>query len=300
MKIWGIRGMKDKQIWNHRRNLIREAAVTAIMLLPAAAVLFPVMILLTGSLMDEYELGQYLAPVFAGKGTMTGWTLMPDYPVFENIKRLLFETPHYFVLFWNSVRMVFGILAGQLLVGVPAAWAFAVYRVRAGRVLFPLYEALMLVPFQVMLLSQYLVLKQLSLLDTSWSVILPAVFSAFPVFLSYGGFKRIPRQLLESARIDGASEFLIFIRIGIPLGKSGPVSAVVLGFLEYWNMIEQPMAFLTDQSIWPLSLYFPEITAQQAGISFFASFLMLIPAAFVFLIGQDSLEAGIVYSGLKE
>ena len=263
-------------------------------------ILIPVFLLITGSFMDSYELSDYLLPVFMGEGGMNGWKLMPDYPTFQNYKKLLFETPQFFVLFWNSMKIVCCILAGQLLVGVPGAWAFAVYRVRGAKSLFLLYEVLVLLPFQVMMMSNYLTLKRLSLLDSHAAVILPAVFSAFPVFLSYGGFRRIPIQLVEAARIDGAGEWVIFTKIGLPLGKSGLVSALVLGFLEYWNMIEQPMAFLSDKTLWPLSMFFPKITINQAGASFCASVIMLIPAVFVFIAGQDALEAGIIYSGLKE
>lgn len=263
-------------------------------------ILIPVFLLITGSFMDSYELSDYLLPVFMGEGGMNGWKLMPDYPTFQNYKKLLFDTPQFFVLFWNSMKIVCCILAGQLLVGVPGAWAFAVYRVRGAKSLFLLYEVLMLLPFQVMMMSNYLTLKRLALLDSHAAVILPAVFSAFPVFLSYGGFRRIPIQLVEAARIDGAGEWAIFTKIGLPLGKSGLLSALVLGFLEYWNMIEQPMAFLSDKTLWPLSMFFPKITINQAGASFCASVIMLIPAVFVFIAGQDALEAGIIYSGLKE
>ena len=92
----------------------------------------------------------------------------------------------------------------------------------------------------------------------------------------------------------------IFFKIGLPLGKSGILSALVLGFLEYWNMMEQPMAFLDDKALWPLSLYLPEITWVQAGSAFCTSIITLIPAVFVFVLGQDYLEQGIIYSGLKE
>ena len=105
---------------------------------------------------------------------------------------------------------------------------------------------------------------------------------------------------MQAARIDGAGEWRIFRKIGLPLASNGILSAVVLGFLEYWSLIEQPLAFLEDQSLWPLSLYLPEISLGQAGYSFAASVITLIPPAFVFLIGQDYLEKGIAASGLKE
>jgi len=271
-----------------------------ILLLPGILVVFPVILLVTGSVMDYYELKGYLTSVFMDGTEFISWKLMPDYPTFENYKKLLFMTPQFFVLFWNSMKMVLCILAGQLLVGVPAAWAFAVYKVRAGRFLFALYVVLMLLPFQVTMLSSYLVLDSLFLLNTQKAVILPAIFSTFPIFLTYGGFRSIPGQLFEAARVDGAREWYIFFRMGLPLGKSGILSAVVLGFLEYWNMMEQPMAFIDDKALWPLSLYLPEIVWGQAGYAFCASVIMLIPAAFVFVMGQDYLEQGIIYSGLKE
>ena len=279
---------------------IKNAVTGFFLLVPAVFVCMPVVLLITGSVMGSGELKQYLAPIFAEENNFVSWRLIAEFPTFENYGKLLFLTPQFFVLFWNSFKMVGCILAGQLLVGVPAAWAFAVYKVKGSRILFVLYVVLMLMPFQVTMLSSYLVLNRLGLLNTYQAVILPAVFSTFPVFLSYGGFRCIPMQLFEAARIDGAGEMSIFLKIGLPLGKSGLLSAMVLGFLEYWNMMEQPMAFLEDKALWPLSLYLPEITWAQAGNAFCASVITLIPAVFVFVMGQDYLEQGIIYSGLKE
>lgn len=278
----------------------KKLLMALVLLLPALLVILPVLLLLSGSLMDTWELGGYISPAFTDGEGFVSWKLLPDYPSFAGYGKLLFETPQFFVLFWNSMKLVVCILAGQLLVAVPAAWGFAVYQVRGSRALFALYVVLMLLPFQVTMLSSYLVLNELSLLNTHQAIILPAVFSTFPVFLSYGGFKSIPYQMLEAARVDGAGELTIFVRLGLPLGKSGLLSAMVLGFLEYWNLMEQPMAFLEDKALWPLSLYLPEITWGQAGFAFCASVTTLIPAVFVFVIGQDYLEQGIIYSGLKE
>ena len=162
-----------------------------------------------------------------------------------------------------------------------------------------MYIVLMLIPFQVTMLSSYLVLNRLHLLNTYGAVILPAVFSTFPIFLSYGGFCEIPEELLDAARLDGAGELELFFRLGLPLGKAGILSAMVLGFLEYWNLMEQPMAFLENAALWPLSLYLPQITLSRAGFAFSASVITLIPSVFVFAFGQDYLEQGIIYSGLK-
>ncbi len=297
--------MKGKKINFKISDNLQRGVSASLLLLPGILVVLPVVLLVTGSVMDQYELAELLKPIFREKGAgeafqFITWRLVPDFPSFSNYGKLLFLSPQFFVLFWNSVKMVLLILAGQLLIGVPAAWAFAAYQNRFGKLLFTLYVVLMLLPFQVTMLSSYLVLNGFSLLNTHTAVILPAVFSTFPVFLCYGGFRGIPMQLFEAARVDGATEMFIFFKIGLPLGKSGILSALVLGFLEYWNMMEQPMAFLDDKSLWPLSLYLPEITWERAGFAFCASIITLIPAAFVFVLGQDYLEQGIIYSGLKE
>ena len=282
------------------RKGIRKWLAGGLFIALGAGICLPVLMLVSGSLADGLEWEQRTACYLRDTQEYIVWRWIPDYPTLEHYKRLLFFSPAFFRLFWNSVGMTAGILSGQLVVAVPAAWAFAVYRFRGRNVLFSLYVILMLLPFQVTMLSSYLVLNRLGMLDTPAAVILPAVFSTFPVFLTYGGFRCIPVQLFEAARIDGAGEWRIFWKLGLPLGKSGLLSAMVLGFLEYWNMMEQPMAFLENKALWPLSLYLPEITWAQAGYAFTASIITLIPAVFVFVWGQDYLEQGIIFSGLKE
>jgi len=279
---------------------IKYAVIKMILLIVGGAFCLPVLFLLSGSIMSRYELRESLMPLMTDMETLITWHFMPRYPTFENYGRILFQTPQFFIVFWNSMKIAAFILAGQFLIAVPAAWAFAVYGFRCRKLLFTLYVVLMLMPFQVTMLSGYLVLDRLSLLNTHGAIILPAVFSTFPVFLVYRGFCSVPRELIEAARIDGAGEWLIFGKVGLPLAFNGVLSAAVLGFLEYWSLIEQPMAYLEDQALWPLSLYLPEIKPEQAGYSFVASVITLIPAVFVFLLGQEYLEQGIAASALKE
>ncbi len=260
----------------------------------------PVFLIITGTFFSRYELSQCLLPLARDTEQFVFWKAFPQYPTFEHYIQVLFYTPQFFTVFWNSMKIVFFILAGQLFLAVPAAWAFAVYSFPFRKTLFTLYVVLMLMPFQVTMLSNYLVLDGLHLLNTHGAVILPAVFSTFPVFLIYRGFCSLPRELFEAARIDGAGEWRIFKEIGLPLASNGILSAVVLGFLEYWSMMEQPLAFLEDMVLWPLSLYLPEISLNQAGYSFVASLVTLAPPVFVFLMGQEYLEQGIMASALKE
>ena len=259
----------------------------------------PVLILFFGSLADRIEWIQRMLPMVSDNLEYIEWKWVPDFPTLAHYRELLFYTLQFLKLFWNSMKIVGCILAGQLLIGVPSAWAFAVYEFKGKNILFSVYVILMLLPFQVTMLSKYLVLSSLGILNTHAAVILPAVFSTFPVFLIYRGFRGIPKELYEVARIDGAGEWKVFTGVGLPLAQSSIMAAVVLGFLEGWNMMEEPLAFLKDMSLWPLSLYLPEIGVDQAGRACAASVLTLVVSLFVFAIFRDSLEKGIVSSALK-
>lgn len=259
----------------------------------------PVLLLFFGSLADGIEWTGRMQPLLLDTMDYISWKWIPDYPTLENFEELLFLTPEFLALFWNSVKIAACILAGQLLVGVPGAWCFAVYDFRGRNILFSVYVILMLLPFQVTMLARYLVLNGLGLLNTHAAVILPAMFSTFPVFLVYRGFRSLPKELYEVARIDGAGEWIIFSRIGLPLAEGSIMAAFVLGFFEVWNLMEEPLAFLKDMSLWPLSLYLPEIGADQAGRACAASVLTLTVSLLVFGLFRDSLEQGIISSALK-
>lgn len=272
---------------------------TGICLLMAFIICLPLLMIPGGAFMDPAEIRQMLSPVLGeGKGYAV-WHFLPAYPTIEHFYRLLIGSPAFYKLFWNTVGMTVSILAGQLLVGLPSAWAFAVFRFRGRNLLFGLYVVLMLLPFQVMLLPQYIALQELALYNSPAAVILPAIFSAFPVFIMYRGFVQIDPEILEAAKLDGAGEMQIFLYAGLPLGQTGIRAAMVLSFLECWNLVEQPMAFLEEQKDWPLSLYLPQIDISQAGFAFAVSVIVLIPALFVFALGQDALEEGITYIGTK-
>ena len=279
---------------------MKKWLIGMVLVLVAFFVWVPLWLLLSGSLMGAEEMAQNLAPVLKNAEGTAGWPLLPMYPTLKPYVELLLDTPQFFAMFWNSCRQVFPVVLGQVLIGAPAAWAFARFRFRGKKALFSLYIVLMLMPFQVTMVSSYLVLDGLGLMNTVWAIILPGAVSTFPVFLMVRFFTAIPSALTEAAALDGAGPFQTFLHVGLPLGAPGILSAVVLGFLEYWNALEQPLVFLKDKTLWPLSLYLPTVTADNAGVSLVASVIMLVPALLIFLFGQKYLEAGISAAGMKD
>ena len=275
--------------------------VLVVLILLAVLMCYPVLVLVSGSFMGSQELKEGLAPmILTTAETFVSMKVIPLFPTLKHYIEVLLDSPEFFVMFWNSVKLVICILGLQLVVGVAAAWGFAKHQFPFKKTLFTIYIVLMMMPFQVTMLSNYLVLDQLKLINTHLAIILPAGFSTFPVFIMYRFFCDIPKEVIEAAKIDGAGPLRIFRHIALPIGSAGIISAMVLGFLEYWNLIEQPMTFLNDKSKWPLSLYLPNITLEGAGAAFAASIIGLIPAVLVFLAGQDYLEKGIMASAVKE
>lgn len=271
------------------------------LLLLTLFVWIPVWVLCSGSFMGRDEILKNVGPVLGQAKGRASWSLLPVYPTLHAYVELLLDSPNFFTMFWNSCIQVIPVLAGQILVSVPAAWAFATYKFRGKKALFVLYIILMVLPFQVTMVSSYLVLFRMKLTGTHLAVTLPNIFSTFPVFIMTKFFQAVPGSLLEAARLDGAGEGYLFFRIGIPMEKSGIFSILILGFLEYWNAIEQPLTFLANnKKLWPLTLYLPNITTDNLGVAFSASVFVMFPALLLFLYGQKYLEQGIAASGLKE
>ena len=275
-----------------RNHSFRQWVIRGILLAVFSIMVFPLLMLFANSLMGKQELLETFGAVLADSGEYAGMRIFPAYPTLRAYVRLLLDSPEYFTAFWNSMIQTVGVVFGQLLAAVPAAWAFAQFHFPGKRILWLVYMILMILPFQVTMVSGYLVLNAAGLMDTRAAVILPGIFSTLPVFILRKTFAGIPGEILEAARIDGAGDLRIFFGIGIPLGVPGIFSVMILSFLEYWNAIEQPMTYLKTKSLWPLSLYLPQMVGSEAAAAFAASIVTLLPAVLLFFWGQDYLEQG--------
>ena len=159
------------------------------------------------------------------------------------------------------------------------------------------YIILMLMPYQVTLVPNYLVSGWLHILDTRWAIWLPGIFSPFAVYLLTKYMRRIPTSVMEAAQIDGAGEWQIFRHICMPLCKGCMCSVAILIFIDYWNMVEQPLILLSDDSMHPLSVFLSKIKKGEIGLAFAVATIYMIPTLLVFLYGEDYLVEGITYQG---
>jgi multiple sugar transport system permease protein len=279
----------------------------AIIFLSACAIVFaaPVVLTFTNSFMSQIELASNYGRIFeslTGSGVFVSGEvslkLIPDIVDGSQYLRGLIQSPAYLTKFWNSVVLVAPITIFQLLVASLASYAFARAKSKFRSLIFFLYIVLMLMPYQVTLVPNFFVARAAGILNTRWAVILPGIFSPFAVFIITKYMRRIHSSVVEAAKIDGAGEISIYTKIYMPLSKSTLFACALLIFIDYWNMVEQPLILLPENpDAHPLSVFLSQINAGDVGVAFaVASVYMVIPVL-MFLYGEEYLIEGIEYSG---
>ena len=292
---------KRKKIWGHIKITIATLVAAGFAIL----FLMPIILTITNSFMSATEISANYGSVFAtsesgGKvyiSEKVNLKFIPDMVSFSQYITVLFKSPDYLLKFWNSVVLVGPIVVFQLLVASLASFGFARYSGKLRQIVFFSYIILMLMPYQVTLVPNYLVADWLNILDTYWAIWLPGIFSPFAVYLLTKFMKRIPNSVVEAAQIDGAGEWQIYRRICMPLCKGALCSAAILVFIDYWNMVEQPLILLTEQETHPLSVFLSKINKGEIGLAFAVATIYMVPSLLVFLYGEEYLVEGITYQG---
>ena len=205
----------------------------------------------------------------------------------------------YFVAAWttipfplymlNSVLYVLMVVPLHLAVSATVAWALARYRFRGRSFYFALFLSTMFLPGELMLIPRFVTTAQMNLVDTYAGVALQSILGALGIFLLRQAFLQIPTEIYEAARIDGASEWRTFVRIGLPLVAPSMVVLGILGFISMWNSFIWPLVVLTDQSKYPLALgiaYLTGVSGSQVRPLAAGTVMSLIPVVVVFILLQ--------------
>ncbi len=296
---------KRKNIRAKRRHKILMVILTVFAAFATVIFLLPTVLTIANSFMDSSEISANYGSVFArteegGKVYISeaiNLKFIPDMVSFSQYNSVLFKSPDYLFKFWNSVILVVPIVVFQLGTASLAAYAFARLKGRLKEIVFFIYIIIMLMPYQVTLVPNYLISDWLGILNTRWAIILPGVFTPFSVFLLTKIMRRIPVSYIEAAKLDGAGEMQIFAHICMPLCKSALYSVAILVFIDYWNMVEQPLILLDDMNLYPLSVFLSQINTGEIGLAFAVATVYMIPTLLMFLYGEDYLVEGITYSG---
>ena len=289
------------------RKFFRRLRLTLLFIwLLAFAFLFlmPTLLTLTNSFMSETELtsnyGVIFGNVSGGSSYMSkevNLKFIPDIVSFKQYITVLFQSPEYLLKFWNSVILTLPIVLGQMAVASFAAYGFYLSRSRVKSVIFFSYVILMLMPYQVTLVPNFLVSSSLGILGTRLAIILPGIFTPLSVFILTKSMRRIPAAVIESARLDGAGELKIFLKVCLPMCSSALYSVAILTFIDNWNMVEQVLILLDNVEKQPLSVFLSSINTGEVGIAFASATVYMIPPVLLFLHGEENLVEGIAYSG---
>ena len=288
----------------HKKRYFSRGALTILAAVLACMFLMPTLLTITNSFMTQSEITANYGQVFQNATNGTSYIkdtinlkIIPDKVSFSQYFTVLLKSPDFLYKFWNSVILVVPIVIAQLLVASIAAYGFTRWRGKVRDSIFFFYVILMLMPYQVTLVPNYLVSDWLGVLDTRWAIILPGAFAPFSVFLLTKFMWRIPASLIEAAKLDGAGEWRIFWSICLPQCRSALYSIAILVFIDYWNMVEQPLILLPNVDMQPLSVYLSTINAGEIGIAFAAAVVYMVPGLLLFLHGEAYLVEGIAYSG---
>jgi len=286
------------------KKIIKKIISTLIAALFAVAFLMPTILTFTNSFMTQSEIDSNYGVIFnaasSGKSFISkvvNLKFIPDKVSFSQYIATFFKSPEYLLKFWNSVILVVPIVLLQLAVAAIASYGFSRWRGKVRDSIFFFYVILMLMPYQVTLVPNYLVSSALGILNTRWAIIFPGAFAPFSVFLLTKFMRRIPEAQIEAARLDGSSEWQIFTRIYLPQCRSALYSVAILVFMDYWNMVEQPLILLSDAEMQPLSVFLSQINAGEIGLAFAVATIYMIPSLLLFLHGEEYLVEGIANSG---
>ena len=304
-----------------KHNKFFDISVT--IFIAAAAILFlmPTVLTIANSFMTSSEINANYGVMFSnmsgGEKTFISEDInlkfIPDKVTLDQYRSVLIKNSDYLMKFWNSVILTVPITFFQLLLAVVTSYGFSRYPGKIKGLIFFVYIILMLMPAQVTLVPNYLVLDKFGMIETQelgvspeterfisrLAIILPAVFSPFSIFLLTKVMKRIPTSYVEAAKLDGAGEIQIMTKIYLPMCKIALVSIGMLVFIDYWNMVEQPLVLMKgdNMSLHPLSVFLSQISGAEAGLAFAVGVVYMIPTILMFLYGEDYLVEGITYSG---
>ena len=229
-------------------------------------------------------------------------TWLPEIFVWNNYVQIWTNSD---MLTWIRNTMFLSIVVTflQVLTGSFAAYGFARIRFPGRDALFLVYIGTIAVPWQSYMIPQFILMSELKVSNTLWSIVLLQAFGAFGVFLMKQFYETIPEELSEAARLDGLSEYGIWRRIMLPLSVPALASLALLTFVNTWNDYLGPLIYLRDPNLWTVQLGLKSFVSNLFDTNYALLFagltISVIPIAIIFLVGQKYFVEGLATSGMK-
>ena len=268
-------------------SALSTVAIYVALIVAAALIILPLLLMISAAFKTESEIFDY--PV----------KLIPEHFIWGNFQQLLKTFPIYI---YNSVKVTVLITVVQVVTATTGAYAFAKLRWKGRDALFMIYIASIMVPQQVTIIPQFIMVRNMGLYDTHLALILLGSFTAFGTFLVKQYFMTIPDSLLEAARIDGANDFVIFGKVMLPLAKPVIAAQIIFSFRFFWNDFFTPMIYLSKDNLKTIPLGMSDFITQYTtyyGPQMAACVISVIPVLIIFLAAQKYFVQGIAAGGVK-
>ena len=269
---------KAKQIISGTISNLLKIAVTAFFI-------FPFYWMVITSFKTPFEASQF---------PPTLWPIDFSIRTYEALLSNLGET----IYLKNSLIIVISILIIQLVIMIPAAYAFARYKFKGNGLMFGLVTIAFMTPVEVTFLSIYLMFSKAGLIRTLLPQILPFAANAFGIFLLRQTFKQVPEEILESARLDNAGEIKIMTKIMLPTALPTIMTILVLSFMERWNDYFWPLVMTTTNEVQPLTILISQFSG-AGPTAMTANCLLMLPSLILFLIASRQITSAMTYHGVK-
>lgn len=269
------------------RRRVSHLAIYLILLIFSVISIFPFAWMISSSL--KFNTQVFLYPI--------EW--IPKNPQWGNYAAV-FEKFDFLRYFGNTAFVSITITVGTLLTSILAAYAFAKLRFRGRDKIFLLYIATLMIPWQVIMIPQFLVVNGFHLTDNHWGLIVTQIFSPFGVFLLKQFFMGIPSEYTEAAKIDGCSHPRICFRIIVPMAKPALTTLVLLTFMSAWNDYLAPLIYLRSEKLRTLQIglhYFQGENETQWALLMAGAFMSMIPVLILYIFAQKQLIAGMASAG---
>ena len=255
----------------------------------ALVMLIPLVWILFGAFKPDNEIISYPPTFFPHEFSLKNFTkCMQRIDIIQYIK--------------NSIIFSFGTTIPSLLVNSLAGYAFARYEFKGKNIIFVIFLATMMIPFQVIMIPEFIEIHLLGMYDNYWGLIVPKIASAYWIFMMRSAFAGLPRELEEAARIDGLNEFGIYSRIMLPLIKPALVTMIILSINGNWNDLLWPLIMTSSSKMRTLAnglAMFVGARTIEYGAAFAGAFISLIPMLILYIFGQKYFVEGQATSGLK-
>ena len=275
---------------NKRKQLIVKIVAHLVLLLGAITMLVPFIWMLSSSVKS-------LGEVFVFPPTLFGEKI-----VWENYTKISSRFD-YLAYFLNSVKVSAWVVIFQVFTSATAGYVFAKLNFRGRDKVFTLYLATMMIPFHVTVITNFLQMSMYGLVNTLWSLMLPASVSAFGTFLMRQFFVTVPNELIEAAKIDGCNPFKTFLQICFQMAKPTIATLSIFCFMNVWNDYFTPLIYINDSRKYTLPLGLASMKGMYSTdwpVLMASSVISVLPVLIAFLFAQDAFVKGVMMTGMKE